>query len=52
MVWEDKVKKVAGLLVALILSLVITVGNATIASPGDTDADGCHKDNRGRWHCH
>ena len=51
-VWEDKVKKVTGLLIALIVSLAITVEKSTIASPGITDLDGCHMDDRGRWHCH
>lgn len=26
--------------------------NQWIAHPGKTDANGCHYDNNGRWHCH
>ncbi len=29
-----------------------TLRNSTIAHQGPTDEDGCHKDQRGRWHCH
>ncbi len=33
-------------------ALKYTLGNATIVHPGPTDENGCHKDERGRWHCH
>lgn len=29
-----------------------TLANSTIAHHGPTDENGCHKDERGRWHCH
>ena len=45
-------KRSAFLIVLLVFACLAVVAGDVIAHPGATDANGCHTDGRGRYHCH